>query len=75
VRKAVGVPLIGVGGVSSAEDALQYLIAGASLVGIGTAALRDPRLPERIVRDLGRWCDRNGVASIAEIVGTLEWPA
>ncbi|MDQ3515907.1 MAG: dihydroorotate dehydrogenase, partial [Gemmatimonadota bacterium] len=50
VRKAVAVPLIGVGGVASAEDALQYLIAGASLVGVGTAALRDPRLPERIVR-------------------------
>ncbi|MGK2934568.1 MAG: dihydroorotate dehydrogenase [Gemmatimonadaceae bacterium] len=75
VRKAVEVPLIGVGGVSSAEDALQYMIAGASLVGIGTAALRDPRLPERIVRDLGKWCDRNNVGSIAEIVGALEWPA
>jgi len=75
VRKAVSVPLIGVGGVASAEDVLQYMIAGASLVGIGTAALRDPRLPERIVRDLARWCDRNDVASMADIVGTLEWPA
>ena len=75
VRKAVGVPLIGVGGVSSAADALQYMIAGASLVGIGTAALRDPRLPKRIVRDLGRWCDQHDVASISEIVGTLEWTA
>lgn len=75
VRQAVSVPLIGVGGVSSAEDALQYMIAGASLVGIGTAALRDPRLPERIVRDLGRWCDRHRVASLAGVVGSLEWPA
>ena len=75
VRKAVSVPLIGVGGVSSAEDALQYMIAGASLVGVGTAALRDPRLPERIVRELGRWCREHGVASIAYVVGTLEWPA
>lgn len=75
VRKAVSVPLIGVGGVSSAEDALQYMIAGASLVGVGTAALRDPRLPERIVRDLGKWCRGHGVASIADAVGTLEWPA
>lgn len=75
VRKAVSVPLIGVGGVASAEDALQYLIAGASLVGIGTAALRDPRLPERIVRDLEKWRVRNEVASLADIVGTLEWPA
>jgi dihydroorotate dehydrogenase (NAD+) catalytic subunit len=75
VRKAVSVPLIGVGGVSSAEDALQYMIAGASLVGIGTAALRDPRLPERIVHDLEKWCSRKGVASLADMVGTLEWPA
>ena len=73
VAQAVSVPIIGVGGVSSATDALQYLIAGASLVGIGTAALRDPRLPTRIVRDLGEWCTRHGVRSIAEIVGSLEW--
>lgn len=67
------VPIIGVGGVSSAEDALQYMLAGASLVGIGTAALKNPKCPERIVRELERWCDREGVRSIAEIVGALEW--
>jgi dihydroorotate dehydrogenase (NAD+) catalytic subunit len=72
VRRAVRVPLVGIGGVSTAEDALQYLIAGASLVGIGTAMLRDPRAPERIVRDLARWCDRHGVAHVADIVGSLE---
>jgi dihydroorotate dehydrogenase (NAD+) catalytic subunit len=74
VRRAVRAPIMGVGGVSSAEDALQYMVAGASLVGIGTAALKDPKRPERIVRDLERWCDREGVRSMAEIVGTLEWP-
>ena len=72
VRRAVKVPLVGIGGVSSAEDALQYLIAGATLVGIGTAMLRDPRAPERVVRGLARWCDRRGVSNIAEVVGTLE---
>lgn len=75
VRQAVRVPLIGVGGVSSASDALQYLIAGATLVGIGTAALRDPRVPERVVRDLARWCDRHHVRSLGELIGTLEWPS
>jgi dihydroorotate dehydrogenase (NAD+) catalytic subunit len=49
-----GMVVIGVGGVRSAEDVRQYLRAGASLVGIGTAALADPRLPERIVRELER---------------------
>jgi dihydroorotate dehydrogenase (NAD+) catalytic subunit len=72
VRRVVKVPLVGIGGVSSADDALQYLIAGATLVGVGTAMLRDPRAPERIVRDLARWCDRHGVGHIADLVGTLE---
>jgi dihydroorotate dehydrogenase (NAD+) catalytic subunit len=74
VRRAVRAPIMGVGGVSSGEDALQYMVAGASLVGVGTAALKDPKRPERIVRDLERWCDREGIRSIGEIVGTLEWP-
>lgn len=47
-----GMPVIGVGGVRSAADVRQYLRAGASLVALGTGALADPRLPERIVRDL-----------------------
>ena len=75
VSRAVTVPLLGVGGVASASDAVQYLLAGATLVGVGTAALRDPRAPERIVRDLARWCDRHGVRSVSELVGTLQWPA
>jgi dihydroorotate dehydrogenase (NAD+) catalytic subunit len=74
VRGAVPLPILGVGGVSSAENALQYILAGASLVGIGTAAMRDPRAPERIVRDLERWCTRHNVSSVQELVGTLEWP-
>jgi dihydroorotate dehydrogenase (NAD+) catalytic subunit len=72
VRRVVKAPLVGIGGVSSAEDALQYMIAGASLVGVGTAMLRDPRAPERIVQDLSRWCDRHGVSHIADVVGSLE---
>jgi dihydroorotate dehydrogenase (NAD+) catalytic subunit len=72
VRRAVSVPILGIGGVSSAEAALQYILAGASLVGVGTAMLRDPRTPERIVRDLARWCRSHGVARLAELTGTLE---
>jgi dihydroorotate dehydrogenase (NAD+) catalytic subunit len=60
-------------GVTSASDALQYIIAGASLVGIGTAAMRDPRSPARIVRELDAWCARHGVRSLGDVVGTLEW--
>jgi dihydroorotate dehydrogenase (NAD+) catalytic subunit len=72
VRRVVKAPLVGIGGVSSAEDALQYMIAGATLVGVGTAMLRDPRAPERIVRGLAEWCDRHGVSSIADVVGSIE---
>ncbi|MEP6732517.1 MAG: dihydroorotate dehydrogenase [bacterium] len=74
VRKAVKVPLLGIGGISTADDALQYLVAGASLVGMGTAMLRDPRAPERVVRELARWCDAHGVARITDVIGTLEIP-
>lgn len=74
VSRAVRLPVIGVGGVASATDALQYIIAGASLVGIGTAALRDPRSPERIIRALAHWCREHGVRTLDEIRGSLEWP-
>jgi len=73
-RALPGVPIIGVGGVASATDALQYVLAGATLVAIGTAAMREPRLPERIVADLRRWCEAHGT-TVRQLVGTLEWPA
>ena len=75
VSRAVRVPLMGVGGVASGTDALQYILAGASLVGVGTAALRDPRAPERIVGEMTAWCERRGVRSVTELVGALEWPS
>lgn len=74
VHQAVTLPILGIGGVASGNDALQYIVAGASLIGVGTAALRDPRAPERIVSELGSWCRRHGVANIQELTGTLEWP-
>lgn len=75
VSRAVTVPIIGLGGVADGTDVLQYIMAGASLVGVGTAALRDPRSPERIIRELDRWCQRHGVGSLMELRGSLEWPA
>jgi len=75
VRQAVDVPIIGAGGVQQATDVVQYLMAGASVVAVGTAALADPKLPARLVRDLGRWCDAHGVARVSELIGTLEWPS
>ena len=73
VARAVNLPIIGTGGVGVASDVLQYLMAGATLVAIGTAAMQNPRLPARVVRDLAAWCDAHGVRSIDEIRGTLTW--
>jgi dihydroorotate dehydrogenase (NAD+) catalytic subunit len=73
VSRAVDVPLIGVGGVTHGTDAVQYLMAGASLVAMGTAALRDPRSPERVLRELRDWCHAHGVKSVSELTGSLDW--
>jgi dihydroorotate dehydrogenase (NAD+) catalytic subunit len=70
-----GVPVIGTGGVSTAEHALQLIIAGASLVALGTAGMADPRTAERIVRDLEAWCAAHGVTRLDALRGTLEWPS
>lgn len=75
VRRAVNVPLVGVGGVTKGADVVQYLMAGASLVAMGTAALRDPRAPERVISELARWCSDHGVNRVSDIVGSLEWPS
>ena len=75
VSRAVEVPVIGVGGVTHGTDAIQYMMAGASLVAIGTAAMRDPRVPERVIAEILRWCEEHGVRSVSEIIGSLEWPS
>jgi dihydroorotate dehydrogenase (NAD+) catalytic subunit len=74
VRQSVPLPIFGIGGVATAADALQYIIAGATLVGVGTAALRDPRQPARIVDGLDAWCRSHGIGDLSDIRGTLEWP-
>lgn len=70
VRRRVDVPVIGVGGIRSAEDALQYLVAGASLVQIGTATFADPRVAMRVLSDLERWGSARHITSVTEIVGS-----
>ena len=73
VWKATRAPIIGVGGIASATDVLQYVIAGAAAVAIGTSALREPRLPGRVVDELGDWCARHEV-SLQSLRGALQWP-
>ncbi len=65
----VDVPLVGVGGVSTGEHAVELLLAGASAVQVGTATFEDPRAPLRVVRELEAWCRRHGVVRVADLVG------
>jgi dihydroorotate dehydrogenase (NAD+) catalytic subunit len=73
VARAVKLPVIGVGGISKATDVVQYVLAGASLVAVGTAAMQKPKLAEKIVGDLEGWCRKNGVRSLNELRGSLRW--
>jgi len=73
VSKAVKLPVIGVGGIAKGTDIIQYIIAGATLVAVGTAVMQQPRLAERLVEDLGRWYKDNGVTSLADLRGSLSW--
>jgi dihydroorotate dehydrogenase (NAD+) catalytic subunit len=62
-------PVVGVGGVVGAEDAVELLLAGARAVQVGTATFADPRAPSRVVAGLQRWCRRNRVHRLAELIG------
>ena len=72
--QAVKIPVIGLGGISTGEDAAEFLVAGARAVEVGTATFWDPQSPARVARELGRFLRHEKVGNVREIVGTLEWP-
>jgi dihydroorotate dehydrogenase (NAD+) catalytic subunit len=63
--------VIGIGGITTAKDALEFLIAGASAVQVGTANFFDPMAPIKIVDGLREYCSEQGISSIKEIIGSL----
>jgi dihydroorotate dehydrogenase (NAD+) catalytic subunit len=71
LARAVRIPLIGVGGIMTGEDALEFLCCGASAVQVGTATFYDPRAPLRIAEEMARWCRAHGVAAVGDLIGTL----
>jgi len=71
--RAVRIPVIGLGGISTGTDAAEFLIAGASAVQVGTATFWDPQSPERIARELSDFLKRENVNQVGEIVNTLKW--
>lgn len=72
VHQVVRCPLIGLGGIVQAEDAIEFFLAGASAVAIGTANFADPRAPVKILKDLTRLLERQGVNSLQALVGAVE---
>ncbi|MFZ0427779.1 MAG: dihydroorotate dehydrogenase [Acidobacteriota bacterium] len=72
VARAVAIPVVGIGGISCARDALEFLIAGASAIQIGTANFVDPLAAPKVIEGLRDYCREQGLAAIHEIVGSLK---
>ena len=72
VANAVKIPVCGMGGISTAEDAIEMIMAGAQLIQVGAAIFRDPYAPVKIIDGMNEWCDKNGVKAISEIVGAVK---
>ena len=71
VRQAVDVPIMGMGGIATAEDALEFLVAGATAVQVGTSTFVEPGAAANIVAGIESHCDNAGIARVEELVGTL----
>lgn len=69
---AVQIPVIGMGGITCAEDALEFIMAGATAVQVGTQNFTDPLACPKIIEGLNAWCDKHGVKRVTELTGTLQ---
>lgn len=72
--KAVSIPIIGLGGIMTAEDAVEFMLAGATAVEVGTASYADPRATERLAKGLVSWCRSHDVERVANLTGAVEVP-
>lgn len=75
VFREVPLPIIGMGGIATTEDALEFMVAGSAAVQVGTASFSEPEAPARIARGLAAWCRDHGVGAVRDLVGTLRLPA
>jgi dihydroorotate dehydrogenase (NAD+) catalytic subunit len=71
--RAVRIPVIGIGGIASGEDAAEFLVAGATAVEVGTATFWDPAAPVRVARELDAFLIDQNIASVTQLTGTLQW--
>lgn len=74
VARAAGIPIIGMGGIQDWRDAVEFLLAGASAVAVGTALFVDPTAPIRIADGLSAYLDRHGLSHVSELIGQLRLP-
>jgi dihydroorotate dehydrogenase (NAD+) catalytic subunit len=74
VARTVSIPLLGMGGIVTPEDAVEFLLAGATAVQVGTASYADPRATERLAKGLESWCRGHHVERVASLIGALEVP-
>ena len=74
VHREVGLPIMGMGGIAGAEDALEFILAGSSAVQVGTASFVEPGATARIAGGIGAWCRREGVPRVRDLVGALRMP-
>jgi dihydroorotate dehydrogenase (NAD+) catalytic subunit len=72
--RAVKIPILGMGGIVTAEDAVEFLLAGATAVQVGTASYADPRATERLAKDLESWCRSHSVERVSSLTGAVEIP-
>ena len=71
-RQAVNVPIIGMGGICTAADAIEFFMAGANAVGVGTATFSNPAAPIEIAKEIGDWLDRHHIQNLSEIIGVVK---
>jgi dihydroorotate dehydrogenase (NAD+) catalytic subunit len=74
VARPHGVPIIGQGGICTADDALEFIIAGAATVGVGTSLFYDPLVCRKINSGIAAYLAANGMTSVHELVGSLDAP-
>jgi len=67
----VGIPVVGMGGIVRAEDVVEFMLAGATAVEVGTASYADPRAVENISNGLRRWCSSHDVPRVVELTGAM----
>jgi dihydroorotate dehydrogenase (NAD+) catalytic subunit len=72
VYKAVKIPIIGLGGIMNATDAIEFLLAGATAIQVGTANFIDPQITIKIIEGIEKYCQQHGIKDVKELIGGMQ---